>query len=180
MPGTAEITIRAGTETDIDGASQVLRAAYEQFKEPMLDRFDIYIADVVDVRSRWETSDLLVATSGERIIGCVHYYPDASRAEYPADAIPFPSEWAAIRLLAVDPGHRARGVGRLLTQACLERAQAQAIPTIGLHTTRFMDLAQAMYERMGFQRIPAYDFHPTPRIAVLAYRLDLDPSQNAA
>jgi len=30
-----------------------------------------------------------------------------------------------------------------------------------------------MYERMGFVRVPEYDFHPAPGITVMAYRLQL-------
>jgi len=36
-----------------------------------------------------------------------------------------------------------------------------------------MEVAQQMYERMGFIRIPEHDFHPAPRITVMAYRLQL-------
>jgi hypothetical protein len=30
-----------------------------------------------------------------------------------------------------------------------------------------------MYERIGFERIPEFDFHPAPDTTVFAYRLDL-------
>jgi hypothetical protein len=36
-----------------------------------------------------------------------------------------------------------------------------------------MQVAMRMYERMGFVRAPALDFHPDPSIIVKAYRLDL-------
>jgi hypothetical protein len=36
-----------------------------------------------------------------------------------------------------------------------------------------MAVAKAMYERMGFQRAPAYDMSPGPGVTALAYRLDL-------
>lgn len=36
-----------------------------------------------------------------------------------------------------------------------------------------MHVAKGMYERMGFIRIPEYDFHPAPGVVVMAYRLDL-------
>jgi hypothetical protein len=35
-----------------------------------------------------------------------------------------------------------------------------------------MAVARGMYERMGFVRVPAYDFFPGPGVEVLAYRLD--------
>jgi glutamine synthetase len=30
-----------------------------------------------------------------------------------------------------------------------------------------------LYERMGFVRVPEFDFHPAPEVVVMAYRLDL-------
>ncbi|HVF54362.1 MAG TPA: GNAT family N-acetyltransferase [Actinomycetota bacterium] len=170
---SVEIQIREGAETDIEAAARVLRAAYDEYRGPLEERFEIYIADVVDVVSRWGSSELLVATIGGELVGCVNYYSDASRAEYPGDATPFPSDWVAIRLLAVDPVRRGHGVGRALTDACIDRAREEGAPVLGLHTTDAMRVARSMYERMRFERLPAYDFHPTPTIAVLAYKLDL-------
>ncbi len=165
--------VRSGTEGDVEGAARVLQAAYEQYKDAFPERYEIYIADVVDVSSRWATSELLIATIDDRIAGCVNFYPDASLADYPAAAKAFPPDWAAIRLLAVDPAFRSRGIGRFLTDACIDRARTQGAPTVGLHTTEAMDVARKMYEKMGFERISDYDFYPTPSIAVLAYRLNL-------
>ena len=56
---------------------------------------------------------------------------------------------------------------------CLRRARADGATTLGLHTTQLMNVAREMYERMGFQRVPEYDFHPTPSMTVMAYRLEL-------
>ena len=47
------------------------------------------------------------------------------------------------------------------------------VPTLGLHTTEKMSVARGMYERMGFVRVPEFDFHPAPQVVVMAYRLDL-------
>ena len=80
-------------------------------------------------------------------------FPDASRSrqgQWPAGA-------ATIRLLAVRPEARGRGLGTRLTQECLRRARALKIPTIYLYTGRFMLAAQQIYEKLGFQRAPEFD-----------------------
>jgi ribosomal protein S18 acetylase RimI-like enzyme len=77
------------------------------------------------------------------------------------------------RLLAVHPDARGRGVGRRLTEECLGRARTRGSVAVGLHTTVLMDVARAMYERMGFVRAPEHDFYPEPRFQVMAYRLTL-------
>jgi hypothetical protein len=44
---------------------------------------------------------------------------------------------------------------------------------MALHTTQMMQVARAMYERMGFVRVPEFDFSPVPGFLVMAYRLTL-------
>ena len=108
---------------------------------------------------------LLVAEDQGRIEGAVKFYPDAGQAhqgQWPAGA-------ALIRLLAVAPANRGRGYGRLLTQACLDRARELSIPTIFLYTGTFMTAARQLYEKLGFKRAPEFDRDPGP----IAYRLDL-------
>jgi ribosomal protein S18 acetylase RimI-like enzyme len=73
----------------------------------------------------------------------------------------------------VAPEARGRGIGRLLTEECIRRARAGGRTAVGLHTTEFMAVARSMYERMGFVRVPRYDFRPSPHVLVMAYRLDL-------
>jgi ribosomal protein S18 acetylase RimI-like enzyme len=65
------------------------------------------------------------------------------------DAI-FPPDWAIVRMLSVLPAERGRGIGRLLTAACIERARRDRATTIGLHTSPVMRSARALYLRMGF------------------------------
>ena len=55
-------------------------------------------------------------------------------------------------MLGVDPAARARGVARALMAASEERARAAGKTFITLHTTLRMQAAQAMYERLGYER----------------------------
>jgi ribosomal protein S18 acetylase RimI-like enzyme len=128
-----------------------------------------YEAEIRDVRSRLADSTLIVAEDGGRIIGAVTYYADGSKEPNGR----WPSSCAVIRLLAVHPDARGRGIGRRLTEECVRRARTAGGPTLGLHTTHLMTIARAMYERMGFVRVPEHDFYPVPQFQVMAYRLTL-------
>ena len=68
------------------------------------------------------------------------------------------SDAAGIRLLAVTPAARGRGVGQALTRDCIERARALGRSSVVLHTTRAMENAWRMYEQLGFRRTPDLDF----------------------
>ena len=66
-----------------------------------------------------------------------------------------------------------RGIGKALVEECIRLSRDQNAAAFALHTTPYMELAQGMYERMGFVRVPEYDFHPRPEMTVMAYKFDL-------
>jgi ribosomal protein S18 acetylase RimI-like enzyme len=80
---------------------------------------------------------------------------------------------AGIRMLAVDPARQGRGIGRALTEWCLERARTAGRVRLVLHTGAFMPAAVHLYERMGFERLPDLDFSPAPGIDLVAYAFEL-------
>jgi GNAT superfamily N-acetyltransferase len=171
----SEITVRVAAPEELEQARSILGAAYAEFESSFPEEnWKRYLADILDLEGRASESELLIAELDGRMVGCVSYFPPGSKASYPSDAFSehWPPEWAAFRLLAVDPSARGSGVGRRLTEVCIERARDEGAPTLGLHTTQPMSVARGMYERMGFERAPKYDFHPSPQVAVEAYRLD--------
>lgn len=85
------------------------------------------------------------------------------------------SEYPEIRMLAVTPEARNKGVALALITECIRRAQHRGCKYIGLHTADFMKSAMRLYERMGFERISQFDFQPADDgIIVKAYRLSID------
>ncbi|ADB39653.1 GNAT family N-acetyltransferase [Spirosoma linguale] len=64
----------------------------------------------------------------------------------------FPADWSYIRLLGVDPTYRGLGIGRKLTQLCVQHAQATSEIGVALHTSEFMNAARQMYEALGFKQ----------------------------
>jgi ribosomal protein S18 acetylase RimI-like enzyme len=164
------LVIRDARDDELDAVADVMVAAYEEYIPPdAAGEVRAYRDDIRDVRSRLAHARLIVAAERARILGAVTYYPDGSREGHAG----WPREWAVIRLLGVHPDARGRGVGRALTAECIRRARAGGSHAVGLHTTEFMAIARAMYERIGFVRVPALDFRPSPWLHVMAYRLDL-------
>jgi len=162
--------IRNARDDELDVVAEVMVAAYEEYIPPdATGELAAYREDIRDVRGRRAHATLIVAAARERILGAVTYYPDGSREGHGG----WPRQWAAIRLLAVHPDARGGGIGRALTEECIRRARAGGSRAVGLHTTVFMAVARAMYQRMGFVRVPDFDFWPIPGFHVMAYRLDL-------
>ena len=118
-----------------------------------------------------ERIERIVAEDDGQIVGSVLLFPPTIQA------YAFSEERAAapeLRLLAVAPEARGKGVGEALVHECIRRAKALGAHELGLHTSRSMRSAMRLYERMGFVRAPERDFHPPGAEIVEGYRLPLD------
>ena len=81
--------------------------------------------------------------------------------------------WPEVRLVAVAPSARGRGIAGALVRECVRRAKGAGASQLGLHTSRSMAAAMRLYERMGFVRNPDADFQPPGAELVEGYRLSL-------
>jgi predicted N-acetyltransferase YhbS len=169
--------VREANRSDHQAIREVIAAAYRQYATvlpPVV--FDGYLADLLDLDSRADDGLLLVAERAGRVVGTVTFFEDAAK-----EGLGWPSGWAGLRALAVDPAARGHGIGRLLMEACRDRARAAGAEVLCLHTASFMAAAVAIYQDMGFRRAPAFDFSPTGHLGVevdtdvrvVAYRLDI-------
>lgn len=162
--------IRDAKEEELDQVALLIRDAYQEYQAAFPPQvWEGYSRDIMDVRGRLETSELIVAEHAGGLVGAVTFYPNASQSEQEG----WPPGWTGVRLLAVHPEGRGLGIGRALMDECLRRSRLLNASTLGLHTTELMAVARSMYERMGFVRVPEFDFRPGPGVVVMAYRLDL-------
>ncbi|MCQ6279625.1 GNAT family N-acetyltransferase [Bacillus sp. EB600] len=112
----------------------------------------------------------IVAVIEGEIVGSVVLFPPKTDAYKGliADVLEDPE----IRMLAVSPEDRGKGVATALITECIQRAKMKGSPAIGLHTSDFMESAIKLYENLGFKRLPQYDFEPTDDgIIVKAFRI---------
>lgn len=79
---------------------------------------------------------------------------------------------SGIRLLGVDPKFRGSGAGKALTCACVDLAREKGHSQVILHTTRAMQVAWSLYERLGFVRSEDLDFSQQG-LPVYGFRLKL-------
>ncbi len=172
------VTVREAEEADFPQVIAVLGAANAEFAGVLPPAFyDAYLGNVLDVRGRAREATLFVAAREGRVVGTITLYPDASREGWG-----WPAGWAGIRAVAVAPLARGEGIGRRLAREGIARAHALGAAAVCLHTASFMAAAVAMYEHLGFQRIPDYDrdldrmfpHRADAPLTALAYRLDLE------
>src|SRR5919204_4434661 len=107
-----------------------------------------YEAELRDVAGRAESAEVLVAVDESgRVLGGVTFVGGfGPLAEFET------ADESGMRMLAVAPAAQGRGVGRLLAEACVERARAAGRTRLVLHTTRAMTAAHRLYQGLGFAR----------------------------
>jgi len=115
------------------------------------------LANIGQFSERPHARVLVAVDRSGTILGGVVYFGDM--AHYGSGGIASEERNASgIRLLGVDPAHRGAGVGRALTNACIELAREAGHAQVVLHTTQVMRAAWSLYERLGFVRAPELDF----------------------
>lgn len=123
----------------------------------LIDHAHPYLPQLRDAAARARHADLLAMFDGDRgegaIVGTITLVPPGS----PFIELAQDGEYE-LRMLAVSPIERGRGIGRTLAQAAMDRAVAQGASRIVLSTMETMHVAHRLYERMGFVRREELDW----------------------
>ena len=158
--------VSAATPADYAEIAALNVAAYAEFRAACGEEAWARMrANLEAVDALASAADLLVVRDGPRILGSVAYVPAGRTAP------PLPRESASVRMLAVAPEARGRGVAAALMRACITQAREEGAAVLGLYTTAMMGAARALYARLGFVEdavLPPRHGQPCWR-----YRLDL-------
>jgi len=174
MGNEADFQIRTATEADRSAIQEISVAAYIQYAENMPNYiWDEYKEDILKTTANvGMPAEQIVAEMHGTIVGSVLIFPEGSvMGEEDQEVVK--RKWPEIRLLAVAPAARGKGIGAALTQECIRRARESGVSTITLHTLDMMPVAMRMYEKLGFVRMPELDFYPVPDVVIKGYRYDL-------
>ncbi len=117
-------------------------------------------------------AQVLVATSPEgEVVGGVVYFGDMAVYGSGGTAATVKNA-SGIRLLGVSAKARGMGVGKALTNACIQMAREKGHSQVILHTTQSMQVAWRLYEKLGFKRSEDLDFLQVG-MPVFGFRLNL-------
>jgi ribosomal protein S18 acetylase RimI-like enzyme len=108
--------------------------------------------------------EVLAAVDSGQVVGTVmlQFWPHAG------NVVRGPGE-AEIRALAVSPAARGKGVGAALLTAVTDLAIRRGVRHLVLFTQQEMSVAQRMYTKAGFGRLPERDWAPAPGVELLAF-----------
>lgn len=137
------------TRVESDEDRSALRELLQEFHEWMADHAgDAYdpdeeLAEDFDSLDDEPESWAWLARAERDPAGCVLLYGQSD-------------ELAEFRRLYVRPSHRGEGIGRKLVRKTIDRARTRGYETLGLTTPPWSETAAALYESMGFERVPPY------------------------
>ncbi len=167
--------IRIATSNEYAEIGQLMSSVYSSLEGfPSRDEQPDYYAlfDNLGLLAGNNYTDLITArTQSGELLGSVVYFADMQHYGA-AGAVTQMKNASALRLLAVLPAARGGGVGRALTDKCIELARSKAHSQVILHTTVYMKAAWGLYEKMGFQRYEELDFLQG-EMSVFGFRLKL-------
>ncbi|HEX8674148.1 MAG TPA: GNAT family N-acetyltransferase [Longimicrobium sp.] len=167
------VTIRDARSADRDTIKALTLTAYSELASMMAPEawagLDGAVRAALEVEG--EGVERIVAERNGEIVGSEMLFAPSADAY---GGLAERASWPELRLLAVAPTARGAGVGQALVDECVRRARESGARELGLHTSESLRAAVRMYERMGFERAPEYDFRPPGAELVMAYRLPLD------
>ena len=133
------------------------------------------LADVGSLTKKPKTRLIIAVPSQGKIAGGVVYFGDM---QYYGSGGTAKQEKNAggFRLLAVDPMVRGRGIGKLLTEACIQIAKEEKQSQVIIHSTKAMEIAWKMYKNLGFKRSEDLDFMQD-ELPVFGFRLKLQKNE---
>ncbi|MCR6712866.1 MAG: GNAT family N-acetyltransferase [Demequina sp.] len=148
MAGTIRV-IQADEQVRLQEIGALTALAY--LSDALVDNAHPYIPALRDAHARAEKAILLAMADGERgegaIVGTLTVVPPGSPFIERAGSGEF-----ELRMLAVSPMERGRGIGAELTLYGVKLAQEQGATGIVLSTMETMHAAHRLYERLGFVR----------------------------
>lgn len=164
--------IREAIESELPVIRELRINAYQEHTQKIPeDHWKVLKQSISSDADTQSGADCIVAEIDGKIVGSVALFPPKTDAyKGLVDELDHPE----IRMLAVSKKDRGKGVASALIAECIQRAEANGFQTIGLHTADFMESAIQLYERLGFDRLPKYDFEPSnDGIIVKAFQLTI-------
>ena len=141
---------RKGNINDLNAIKKLSIKSWSEFKSQLTNENwqDLYktLTNEKTYTDLIEKSYFVVCESlNEEIIGMSFLVPKGNPTEI------YDKSWCYIRFVTVDPEFKGNGIGKKLTENCIEFAKQSGEITVALHTSEMMDKARHIYEKLGFE-----------------------------
>ena len=141
---------RRGNTEDLKNLKELATNSWQQFQKELTD--ENWQALYKNISNDQTFIDLLLTshcfvceTESNEIAGMAFIVPSGKQHDI------FEKEWAVIRFVTVNPAFGRQGIGKRLTEMCIEWAKQNNETIIALHTSEMMNSARHIYENYGFK-----------------------------
>jgi GNAT superfamily N-acetyltransferase len=170
---TLHLVLRDARPDERETIAALTRAAYGEYATVMTPEAWQELADAVESGlASTAPAERIVAELDGRVVGGAALFAANVDAYSHAEGAKRLG-WPEVRLVAVHPEARGHGIARALMNECVRRARGAGATAIGIHTSKSMGAAMALYLSMGFVRVPEEDFQPPGAELVEGYKLAL-------
>lgn len=169
-----DIKFRNATNNDLTDLKNLAIKSWGQFRPNLtIENWEKLISSLIDENTYKELldkSESFVATDdSDKIIGMAFLVPKGN----PTDI--YDRDWSYIRFVTVDPDFSGQGIGRKITNLCIDKARQNNEKIIALHTSELMNSARHIYESLGFEVLREIDQRLGKRYWL--YKLDLKENE---
>lgn len=151
-----ELKYRKANLSDFDKLKSLGIESYSEFSSVLTpknwNRMNSFLESDDNLLQLIQQSTVFVCEKESDIIGMIYLVPNGNPTEL------FQENWSYIRFLGVNTKFRGNGIGKKLTDLCMEYAVENNEKHIALHTSEFMDSARAIYEKRGFRKTKEIEY----------------------
>jgi ribosomal protein S18 acetylase RimI-like enzyme len=146
----SRMNYRKGNNNDLEQLRKLGVKSWTQFKDELtIDNWKSLFETISSHKSYsklLETSECIVCENeSKEVVGMAFLVPNGNPSEI------YDEKWCHLRFVSVDPNYRGNGIGKKLTELCIESAIENKEQTMALHTSEIMGSARRIYEKMGFE-----------------------------
>ncbi|MBL8163081.1 MAG: GNAT family N-acetyltransferase [Anaerolineae bacterium] len=158
-----DITLRSARHDEAGMVAEIIRAAFEEYRGVLVPDSGAHAETAEKISAKMAKGGALLACEGERVLGCVVFYPDDGSMY--------------LGRLAVLPAYRGYGIAGRLVEAVEARAREIGLPRVYLGVRVALPGNRAFFERRGYT-FHHYDSHPgheSPTFMILEKHLAATP-----
>lgn len=164
------ITIDTLREADKEAVAELLVESYRQYESDFSTTvWQVYLESIKRSLNNPAIDRVLVAKSEGELLGTLQLFTN-SEAAYQRQEIDIVDP--IVRLLAVSPDARGKGIAQALLKESASYAKDKGANFLYLHSGANMTQAIRLYEHLGFKRDESKDFHNAD-VHVKCFRLEL-------
>lgn len=167
------VEIVNSSPNDLPEIERIAELAYSELKDRVSkELWKKWMGGIID-SIHTGAGTLIVIKENNAVVGVIQFYDNAAASEL--DGWPNDVKAGSLRVFAVLPEHHGKGYGTMLIEECIKRAKALSLKKLFLHTGYINEAAIHIFEKMGFKRVPEFDFYPYGQKVhvAISYCLDL-------